>query len=491
MRALKTAAVLACVLASGISTANAHDWTGVYIGIGGGYGAAVQELSFSNGPEFAPPPAFAASLDGLGADGGFFTLGAGADYQIDRQFLIGAFFDYDWMSMETELGLGVSSPIDLSARASLEVEDMWSVGGRLGYLLTHDTLLFVSAGYSRANVSDLTFNVSGLGGGVVAAVGSFDGYFIGGGAELKITEALSLKAEYRYTDLDGETIRLFPGTGLAEINDFVRTELDPDIQTARLSLAYRFGLGHGAHAVPEPVADAPVGSWSQFYLSAGGGYAFANNELSFSEGPLISDFVDFNASLDGLGGQGGAFTLGAGYDHQLDSKFVLGAFIDYTWHDAETEASLSLSGLGDDTIRGRIGFDIRDELSVGARLGYLVTPNALVFGTVGYSWIDVSDTVLSASAGDESLSLTLADNGSFSGWFLGAGVEAKLTDSISLKAEYRYTNTDGDAIRLLPGVLPEINELVRTELDPDIQTIRLSLDYRFGFAREEAVVPLK
>ncbi len=488
MRALTTGAVLAGILASGVPTAQADDWTGIYIGIGGGYGAAVQELSFSNGPEFPPPPAFAASLDGLGADGGFFTLGVGADYQIDRQFLIGAFFDYDWMSMETELGLGVAGV--LSARAGLEVEDMWSVGGRLGYLLTPNTLLFLSAGYSRADVSDLTLNVSGLGGGVVAAVGSFDGYFIGGGAELKITDAISLKAEYRYTDLDGETIRLFPGTGLAEINDFVRTELDPDIQTARLSLAYRFGLGHGAHAAPEPVADAPVGSWSQFYLSAGGGYAFANNELSFSEGPLLSGLVDFGASLDGLGGQGGAFTLGAGYDHQLDSKFVLGAFVDYTWHDAETEASLRLS-LPPDSIRGRIGFDIRDELSVGARLGYLVTPNALLFGTLGYSWIDVSDTVLSASGGGDSLSLTLADNGSFSGWFLGAGVEAKLTDSISLKAEYRYTNTDGDAVRLLPGVFPEINELVRTELDPDIQTIRLSLDYRFGFAREEPVVPLK
>jgi opacity protein-like surface antigen len=66
----------------------------------------------------------------------------------------------------------------------------------------------------------------------------------------------------------------------------------------------------------------------------------------------------------------------------------------------------------------------------------------------------------------------------------------KLTDAISLKGEYRYTDVDSSNITLLPDVFPVVNDLISAELDPDIQTVRLSLSYRFGLGREEAA-PLK
>ena len=167
------------------------------------------------------------------------------------------------------------------------MEDVWSVGGRLGYLATPSTLLFFSAGYSRADISDLTLSASGLGGFgglTLASVGDFDGYFIGGGAEVKLTKSISIKGEYRYTDFDDETITLLPGTPFAGfVNNVVTTKLDPDIQTARVALTYRFGLG--AAGVDEPVAEATSsGSWSQFYIGAGGGSTFGNNELHSDAG---------------------------------------------------------------------------------------------------------------------------------------------------------------------------------------------------------------
>ena len=51
-----------------------------------------------------------------------------------------------------------------------------------------------------------------MGSVTLASVGDFDGYFIGGGAEMKITKAISIKGEYRYTDLNSEVITLLPGT---------------------------------------------------------------------------------------------------------------------------------------------------------------------------------------------------------------------------------------------------------------------------------------
>jgi outer membrane immunogenic protein len=258
MRGSTATALCLELLAAGTTVAKADEWTGVYIWIGGGMGAAVHELSVENDPAIPQFP-FAASLDGLGGDGGFFSLGAGVDYQINGKWVIGAFFDYDWMSLDTEvLDLSVSQPISFSAGADIEVEDMWSVGGRIGHLVTPSTLLFLTAGYARADISDLNFRGSGGISGTLVRVGDFDGYFIGGGAELKITQAISLKAEYRYTDLGDEKVTLLPGLTSPDPNDFVTTKLDPSIQTARLALNYRFGLGRG-EVGPDPVEEAPVG----------------------------------------------------------------------------------------------------------------------------------------------------------------------------------------------------------------------------------------
>jgi outer membrane immunogenic protein len=471
------------------SPLHADEWNGVYIGIGGGMGAANHDLSLEDGPDFPSPPlpGFAAELSGLGGDGGFFSLGVGLDYQVNSRFVVGAFFDYDWADLDTSLDASINFlGTTLGAGADIEVEDMWSIGGRLGYLVSPSTMLFVTAGYSQADVSDLTANASVLGSVTLASVGDFDGYFIGGGAEMKITKAISIKGEYRYTDLDSEVITLLPGTGAIGdfVNGLVTTKLDPDIQTARVSLNYRFGLG--GLSEPEPIEEVSVGSWTQFYLSIGGGYAFTNEELTLSNGPAVVPFGSFNVGFDGFGGEGGALTIGGGYDYQFAPKFVAGLLIDYTMHGADTDLDLNIG----DAITANVGFGLDNELSVGGRLGYLVTPATLIYGSIGYSRIELDDARLSVNFGPGSFGTRVASSGAIDGFFLGGGIETKITDNISLKLDYRYTNGDSEQITLLPDVLPEANDFVRAEIDPDIQTVRLSLDYRFNFGGVDPA-PLK
>jgi outer membrane immunogenic protein len=449
-----------------------------------GAGAANHELSL-DGVGFDG----GLSIDGLGGDGAIFSLGAGADYQVNSRVVVGAFFDYDWANIESDLfNLQIGDPVALSASADMDVEDIWSVGGRLGYLVTPSTMLFLTGGYSRADISDISFRATGLGGGTLARVGEFDGYFIGGGAEIKLTKSLSLKGEYRYTDLDSKSLTLLPGTPLEGINDFVTTKLDPDIQTARLALNYRFDIGgHGEHHAAAD--EAPIGSWSQFYVGAGGGYTFGNNELTLTPGPVLAGF-DASLGLDALGSQGGSFTVGIGADRQYDDKFVLGVFADYTRHSNEFEIALNL----EDFLSGSLSYEIENEWSIGARAGYLVTPSTLFFGTVGYSHLSLSDTVIAGTIdGIGSGSFVLADNGSFGGVFLGAGIETKLSENLSLKAEYRYLFARSERIDLLPGIDlggASANDFVNAELSPDIQSMRLSLDYRFNFGGSDPV-PLK
>ncbi len=491
MRFRTTASIIAAGILTAAAPAQADDWSAVYIGIGAAIGAANHELALTEAPGI--PFDGALSIDGLGGDGGVFTLGVGADYQVNSRFVVGAFFDYDWMSLDTDvLDLTIGDPVNVAANVNVSVEDMWSIGGKLGYIVSPSTLLFVTAGYSRADISDINAGASFGGGGgsiALAHVGEFDGYFIGGGAEVKLSKAISVKGEYRYTDLDSETLTLLPGTPFVGINDLVRTTLDPDIQTGRVSLNYRFGLGRGEADEPA-VTEASVGSWSQFYIGAGGTYTFGNNELTLSPGPVLDPFgVDAALSFNGLGSQGGGYTFEIGADRQYDDKFVFGVFVDYTRHDNEYEIGLNL----DDLISGSLSYKIEDQFSVGGRAGYLVTPATLVFGTLGYTHLSLSDTVVAGEIdGIGAGSFVLAKNGSFDGFFLGAGFETKLTDRLSLKAEYRYVFADSDAISLLPGLdLGGVtaNDFVTAELDPDIQSVRLSLDYRFDFGRSES--PLK
>ena len=57
-------------------------------------------------------------------------------------------------------------------------------------------------GYSRVSLSDVTLKVVGSDPDISATINvpSLSGAFVGAGAETRITEHLSLRAEYRYTD---------------------------------------------------------------------------------------------------------------------------------------------------------------------------------------------------------------------------------------------------------------------------------------------------
>lgn len=464
----------------------AGDWTGVYVGIGGGAAMANHELNLSNGPSL--PVDFNVGIDGLGGQGGVFTLTAGADYQLDRNFVVGAFFDYDWMNADTGLsgaigGLGAAS-------TSFDVDHAWSIGGRIGFLPTERTLLFVTAGYTQADLSDMTFNVTnGVSTftGVLASTGTLSGYFIGGGAEVKLTDSLSLKGEYRYSDYAAEDVTLLPAL-LPVVNNFVRTEIETSIQTARLSLNYRFGHDGGA-AAPEDASatEAPAAgrSWSGLYLGLGGGVGIVDHVLDFSNGPSIPA-PPFNISLDGLGGDGGVFTIGAGADYQLNDRIVVGLVANFDWTNIDTTIDAGVTGLG----TARIETKVDDMWAIGGRIGYLPNPRTLLFVSAGYTQANLDDLTFSLSNGVSTFSGTLASVGTLSGYYVGGGAEIMLTDALSLKGEYRYSDYGSEDVTLLPTLLPIVNNFVSTEIETSVQTARVSLNYRFDMDRP-AAEPLK
>ncbi len=145
---------------------------------------------------------------------------------------------------------------------------------------------------------------------------------------------------------------------------------------------------------------------------------------------------------------------------------------------------------GVDTIGGGTSTKIDNILMLGGRLGYLATPDTLLFGSVGYANAGMGSTTLDIDFLGAGGGVELIDGRRFDGVFFGGGIETKIWDQLSLRAEYRYVDLGTESMKLLPHDFPEINEFISTKFDPSIQMGRISLNYRFG-GREAPAAPLK
>lgn len=139
----------------------------------------------------------------------FGTLQVGYDRLIGDRFLIGAFADYDFYPNGDESSSGSTKHGSLSGE--IQRAGAWTVGGRLGYLVTPRLLVYGLGGFSRMNQNgEVTaeFDNFKLPTSVTLKAGDLDGWTVGGGIETKldrIDKRLSLKVEYRYSQFDGES----------------------------------------------------------------------------------------------------------------------------------------------------------------------------------------------------------------------------------------------------------------------------------------------
>lgn len=153
-------------------------WSGVYAGVTLGYGFGDTRLDSPVGVE----------VDTNGVAGGIF---GGAQYQFDN-IVVGA---------ETDIGYSWSNGDDAGYEAKSGVEG--SLRARLGYAATDRLLVYGTGGlaYGRAEVDD----------GLVSDNKTLVGWTVGAGVDVKVTEAMFGRAEYRYTDYGNKTFDLSGG----------------------------------------------------------------------------------------------------------------------------------------------------------------------------------------------------------------------------------------------------------------------------------------
>jgi outer membrane immunogenic protein len=210
------------------------NWTGCYVGGGGGFGMYNQETT-----EFAagPPRVQLSNTWTNGGRGYFGTVQGGCDYQFD-QFVIGAFGDYDFSSIKGRFGNTAG------ARTGDEkLSSSFAVGGRAGWIALPGLLTYISAGYTEATFDAFNIAVFGLPADSFFAKHTYKGYFIGAGDEyaLKFLPGLFWKTEYRFSQFDTATnpALLLPN-GVPSLFNYDMKKYEHSI---RSELVYRFNWG--------------------------------------------------------------------------------------------------------------------------------------------------------------------------------------------------------------------------------------------------------
>lgn len=122
---------------------------------------------------------------------------------------------------------------------------------------------------------------------------------------------------------------------------------------------------------------------------------------------------------------GGAF---AGYDFRVASNVVIGAEAGFSFTSSDSITRTSSDSLA--RINPSYAFDL------SARAGYLVTDNTLLYVRGGYDNVRARIT-------RDTRGVVLRDKDTFDGWMIGGGVERLVTDSITARLEYRYSDLGG------------------------------------------------
>ena len=399
----------------------ASDWSGIHVGVGAGYGMIDHDISANFDPTGFD---LDLGLDGIGGEGALGTIEAGYDYQLNGNWLIGVQGDY------TRSNIGPN--LDVAGgfiTYQLEATDTVNLLARGGHIVDDSTLMYVVGGWTKTWFDgDLSF----AGNSVFPDDYNKSGWTFGGGVETAVSNNLTAKLEYRATIYD--TIEIFNAPGFISINS------DAVEQTARAVLSYHGGNVHSYQGGFE------TADWTGLHVGLAGGYGLVNHVLS----------IDPIFSLSGIGGKGFLGSIEAGFDYQAGERLVVGLQGDYTRANIATDIDVSISG----TPVGSYTLEATDSFSVLARAGVLSSPNVLWFGEAGWTRTTFN--------GEDNLLSSSSYNYDANGLTVGAGVEAKLTDNVSWKTEYRYTSYETKDI--ISGFLTT---------DTNLQSVRSAISFRF------------
>ncbi len=335
-------------------------------------------------------------------------------------------------------------------------------------------MTYFTGGYTQAHFSSVNMiRNAGGSGAAFSTVPSqtYGGWFLGSGVETKLPwfgNGWFARTEYRYAYYGSHNLPdSAGGTPIAFVS------IRPYVQTVRSELVYKFNPGGAGSTYSAPPPAPPQHGWTGFYVNGGVGYGMYNADTVWTL-PGGGTFLPFTQTQ---GGRGWLGTAGAGYDYQLTGNIVAGVLGDYDF--------ASIKG----TIQNQGPFTVGTMTenwawAVGARIGWLITPELLSYVNGGYTQAHFSSADMIVNFSGAGNTLSTVPSHTYSGWFLGGGVERKLPwfgEGWFIKTEYRYASYDSETLpdNAIGGGAP----IAFVSIRPYVQTVRSELVYKFNSAQ--------
>jgi outer membrane immunogenic protein len=431
------------VKAPAYKVAAPYSWSGFYGGISGGYGFGSNDVFDSYN--------IATVSHHYDPRGGFGGVQFGYNNQFAPHWLIGSEFDLSFGDVHddfTILGGGnVTSTKD-------KFDWFGTARTRFGYV-QDKTLIYATGGAIWVH-EKFSAPITSLGGNDVHEdISQYHvSWVVGGGIEYAIDPRWSFKLEYLYAPFDGTHDSL---GGMS-------TSSDPAFQVVRAGLNYRFA-DNGAPASYMPTkATMPRSDWNGSYLGVHGGYGWSKAGYDLADNfpgtPIVA-----HGSADPDGGFGG---FQGGYNWVFAPQWLAGAEVDSSFGDLNGGGFFNATNGGVPFVtHSPVTAKIEDLGTARLRLGYLVTPDVLVYGTGGAAYARAQ---LSDGAGDNSKFDHL-------GWIAGGGIEWKFAPTWSAKLEYDYADLGAVSIDGPNGSFAGGITIADRSYDLTLQTIKVGLNY--------------
>jgi len=207
-------------------------------------------------------------------------------------------------------------------------------------------------------------------------------------------------------------------------------------------------------AAPAPVvAVAPVDLWS-------GAYGGIIAGVGFSTGHATLDAYSDGVYQSGVNGPVPVYTAYSwafpGVAKPNTDGFLTGGTLGYNFHSgsfvygAEADAVSNVTPGGTSTFLtpalgvapavAQIGRAWNYAGTADARLGYLVTPDVLLYGKGGFAWANENTGVQSFGSAMAATYGNKASSSLIAGWNVGAGAEFMIGSGFSIKAEYKFVS---------------------------------------------------
>lgn len=189
------------------TTSEVQNWNGLYVGVFGGWSTLTGGMHLENTDS---DPSFPTKFD-LGADNVVWGGMIGSDYRVTQGIVAGGWFAYQIGNRKFDVTVPDKAPFvvpdcgldDLMPGTShvghVTLGDQWELMARVGVLPNEKTLVYVGAGYVRADVKT---SEKGLIKG-----SEVDGYKLVAGLETWVAPTISLRIEGSYAKFDDNILQ--------------------------------------------------------------------------------------------------------------------------------------------------------------------------------------------------------------------------------------------------------------------------------------------